>query len=206
MRVRLPVTVVVIGLASVYAPATGGALCRADSYAYIERWASGTLTTGDPFESWRIHVVIPDGDDWTGSAIDGWLTGGPTWYYDPVAGLMPCPDLFEIYPDAEFATYFTTPFLHPNSDVGGSIITSADGVFEPTFLHLGAWAADALAGSGDYVLFQGTVLNPIPDIYGSIEFAYGTLLEPPHYYTFVIPEPASGVLLALCAWSLLRRR
>jgi hypothetical protein len=157
----------------------GSALCRGDSFAYI---------------------------DWIGSGIDAWLTGGPTWYYDPVAGLIPWPDIFEIYPDAEFATYFTTPFLHPNSDVGGSIIMTGDGVFEPTFLHLGVWAGDALAGSGDYVLFQGTVLDPIPGSYGTIEFVYDTLLEPAHYCTFVIPEPASGVLLALGAWSLLRRR
>jgi hypothetical protein len=206
MRAGLPITVAVIGAVSVYAPATGGGLCRADSFAYIERWAGGTLTTGDPFESWRIHVVVADGDDWTGAAIDGWLTAGPTWYDDPMAELMPRPDLFETYPDAEFATYFTTPFLHPNSDVGGNIITSADGVFEQAFLHLGAWAGDALAGSGDYVLFQGTVLNPVPEIYGSIQFAYGTLLEPEHYYTFVIPEPATGVLLVLVACCLPRRR
>ena len=57
-------------------PAT--ALCRADSFAYIERWASGPLTTNVTFESWRIHVVVPDGDDWLASGIDGWTTGGPT--------------------------------------------------------------------------------------------------------------------------------
>jgi len=184
---------------------SAAALCRADSFAYIDLWATGTLTTGEDFESWRIHVVVPDGDDWVGSAIDGWLTSGPTWYYDPAAGFIARPDLFDVYPDAEFGTYFTVPEFYPNSDLWGGFGMSADGVFEPTYLHLGAWGG-ALVGSGDYVVFQGTVVNPIPDIYGTIEFAYDTLLEPPQYYTFVIPEPATGALLALCACCLLRRR
>lgn len=54
------------------APATG-ALCHADPFVCVERWASGTLTTGEEFESWRIHVVVPDGQSWGRSQIDGRL-------------------------------------------------------------------------------------------------------------------------------------
>jgi hypothetical protein len=184
----------------------GSALCRADSFAYIDLWASGTLTTGEPFESWRIHVVIPDGDDWIGSGIDGWLTGGSTWCYDPEAELMPRPDLFELYPDAEFSTYFTTAHSYPNSDGVYEMWTTADGVFEATFLHQGAWGDYTFDTDGDYVVFQGTVLNPVPETYGSIQFVYDTVLEDPYCCTFVIPEPATGVLLALSACCLARRR
>jgi hypothetical protein len=181
-------------------------LCRADSFAYIERWATGTLTTGEPFESWRIHVVVPDGDDWVVSSIDGWLTGGPTWYYDPEGFPIPRPDLFGTYPDLEFVTYFTTPHLYPNSDLLGGMGMTADGVLEPTFLHLGGWFDRTFDTDGDYVVWQGTVLNPIAEAYGSIEFAYGTELDPLRSYTFVIPEPGSALLLALGAALLLRRR
>ena len=60
---------------------------------------------------------------------------------------------------------------------------------------------------GDYVVWQGTVLNPIPADYAYIQFDYVTWLEQySHWQTFVIPEPASAVLLALGAGVLLRRR
>jgi hypothetical protein len=193
-------------LIAVMGTLAASAACHGDSLAYIERWATGTLTTGEPFESWRIHVVVPDGDDWLASGIDGWLWDGPTWYYNYDAGLIPDPDVFHIYPDAEFATYFTTPRNYPNSDVGGAMGLTADGVHEPTFLHLSAWWDDTFDTNGDYVVWQGTVLNPIPEVYGSIQFVYQTWLEPPQWHTFVIPEPASAALLALGAGTLLRRR
>jgi hypothetical protein len=194
-------------LTAVVVGTLGSALCPADSFAYIERWASGTLTTGEPFESWRVHVVVPDGDDWIASGIDGWLTGGPTWYYDPVGSVIPRPDLFDTYPDAEFATYFTSPHFYPNSNLWGGVSMTMDGVYEPTFIHLGGWCDDTFDTNGDYVVWQGTVLNPIPEIHGSIEFVYVTWLDQyVHWYTFVIPEPATAVLLALGAAISLRRR
>jgi hypothetical protein len=183
-----------------------GVAVRADSFAYIERWATGTLTTGEPFESWRIHVVVPDGDDWVTSSIDGWLTGGPTWYYNFEAGLVPNPHFFTV-PDGEFGTYWTSPHDYPNSDDWGNVYKTMDGVYEPTFVHLGGWWDYTSDTDGDYVVWQGTVLNPNPQAYGSVEFAYGTELEPPaHWYTFEIPEPATAVPLALGAALLLRRR
>ena len=170
----------------------------------IERWATGTLTTGDPFESWRIHVVVPEGDDWIASELQGWLTGGPTWYRNLDAGRIPDPNLFSIYPDAEFSTYSTSPHLYPNSDLLGELY-EVPAVFEPTHIFLG-WADGYFDTDGDYVVFQGTVINPVTDIYGSIEFAYNTLLDPVQYYTFVIPEPSCGALLALGVCCLARRR
>jgi hypothetical protein len=203
MRAAFPVMTVVIMVAGAW---PGGALCHADSFAYIERWATGTLTTGEPFESWRIHVVVPDGDDWIVSGIDGWLWGGPTWYYNYDAGMVPNPNFFTV-PDGELGTYWTSPHSYPNSDLFYGISISADGVLEPTFVHLGGWFDQTFDTSGDYVVWQGTVLNPIPDIHGSVEFGYTTWLEPyPHWSTFVIPEPATGVLLALGACAFLLRR
>lgn len=186
--------------------AASAALGRAEPYAYIERWATGTLTTGEEFESWRIHVVVPDGDDWVASSIDGWLTGGPTWYEDPT-GVTPRPDLFPEYPDAEFATYWTTPHLYPNSDLVDGVGMTADLVLEPTYLDLGGWFDTTFDTDGDYVVWQGTVLNPVADTYGTIEFAYATHPEPfVEYLTFLIPEPGSGLLLLAPGACLLRRR
>ena len=185
----------------------GGALCRADTFAYIERWASGTLTTAEPFESWRIHVVVPDGDYWKASELEGWLSGGPTWYYNWDAGFIPDPNLFPTYPDTEFTTYCTAPDLYPNSDlIDGEFLW--DGYGDETW-NCFFWVGGSPDTDGDRVVFQATVLNPIPDHYGTIEFNYVTDLEPfGHPYTFLIPEPASGVLLALVAlgaWSVKRK-
>jgi hypothetical protein len=199
----LSVLVVAVSVASAW---RGSALCRADSFAYIERWATGTLTTGEEFESWRIHVVVPDGDDWVVSGIDGWLWDGPTWYYNHAAGVIPNPSFFTV-PDGEFGTYWTSPHFYPNSDLWGGLSGTMDLVLEPTFVHLGGWFDQTFDTNGDYVVWQGTVLNPTPEVYGSIEFGYATVLEAyPHWHTFVIPEPATAVLLALGAWALLRRR
>ncbi|MFQ5807495.1 MAG: hypothetical protein ACE5I3_13690, partial [Phycisphaerae bacterium] len=45
----------------------------------------------------------------------------------------------------------------------------------------------------------GRVLDPIPDIYGSIEFWYGTWLEPyEHPTTFVIPERPAATSTGFC--------
>ena len=121
--------------------------------------------------------------------------------------MIPRLDLFGTYPDLEFATYFTTPHFYPNSDLGAAVGMSADGVFQPTFVHLGGWFDDTFDTNGDYVVWQGTVLNPIPEVYGSTEFGYATVLEAyPHWQTFVIPEPATAALLVLGAGTLLRRR
>jgi hypothetical protein len=184
---------------------TASALCRADSFAYIERWATGTLTTGEDFESWRVHVVVPDADDWVLSGIDGWLWSGPTWYYNDDAGVIPNPRFLTV-PDGEVGTYWTSPHSYPNSGLWGGVSCTFDLALEPTFVHLSTWWDETFDTNGDYVVWQGSVLDPIPEVYGSIEFAYGTLLEPePHWYTFVIPEPASALLLALGAGLLLRR-
>jgi hypothetical protein len=179
------------------------ALCRADSFAYIERWASGTLTTGEPFESWRIHVVIPDGDDWQASELTAQLTGGPTWYYNFNAGYIPDPDLFPTYPDAEFTTHLTSPHLYPNSDLEGEIVETPP-IYLPEHIFI-TWADLYFDTDDDYVVFQGTVLNPIGGAYGTLDFHYSTLYDD-EFSTFVIPEPATVTLLALCAYHLLRRR
>jgi hypothetical protein len=199
MKYMKHLTVIVAALAA-------SALCHASSSAYIERWATGTLTTGEPFESWRIHVVVPDGDDWLMSAIDGWLWDGPTWYYNHDAGVIPNPSFFTV-PDGEFATYWTSPHSYPNSDLLYGVSWTMDLMLEPTFVHLGGWWDDTFDTNGDYVVWQGTVLNPIPDIYGSIQFVYVTWLEQySHWQTFVMPEPATAALLALGACALVRRR
>lgn len=181
-------------------------VCRADTFAYIECWASGTLTTGEAFESWRIHVVIPEEDDWRGSEADAWLAGGPTWYYNWDAGFVPeDPDVFLSFPDAEFATFVTSPHLYPNSTNEGELVR-AEALHDPTHLFEG-WVDLYIDPPGDYVVFQGTVLNPVAGPYGTIDFWYGTALEPDaHAYTFVIPEPTTGALLALGACTLLRRQ
>ncbi len=203
MRAAFSTMAVALSVASVW---RGNLPCHADSFAYIERWATGTLTTGEPFESWRIHVVVPDGDDWIVSGIDGWLTGGPTWYYNHDAGAIPNPRFFTV-PDGEFGTYWTSPHSYPNSDLFYGIGCTLDLALEPTFVHLGGWWDQTFDTNGDYVVWQGTVLNPIPEIYGSIEFSYRTWLELyDHYVTFVIPEPTTAALLALGTLPLLRRR
>jgi len=192
-------------LTAVMVVLTGSALGRAESGAYIERWASGTLTTGEDFESWRIHVVVPDGDDWGTSAIDGWLTGGATWYLEWPVGGPPDPVLFPTHPDSEFAYYYTSPHLYPNSEELGSVTITADGRHEPTYVHLGGWSDYTFDTNGDYVVWQGTVLDPAPDVYGRIEFDYVTR-QSWAAYTFLIPEPATLGLLALGACVLRRRR
>jgi hypothetical protein len=183
-------------------------LCHADDYyAYIERWATGTLTSGEPFDSWRIHVVIPEGDDWRASEAVAWLGSGPTWYYNWDAGFVPGdPELFLSFPDAEFATLITSPRLYPNSMTEGQLITQEVVAHEPT-LFWALWADLYVDPSADYVVWQGTVVNPITAAYGTIDFYYTTALElDPQYFTFVIPEPASSLLLVLGACTLLRRR
>ena len=153
--------------------------------------------------------MIPDGDDWRASGIDAWLTGGPTWYYNwEAGGHPPDPDLFDTYPDAEFATYYTSPHFYPNSPLADSdLIFTPDGVYDPTYLHVSSWGDHYDDGAGDYVVWQGTVANPIAGAYGSIEFFHTTALQlDPHYYTFVIPEPATSMLLVLGACTLLRRQ
>ena len=84
---------------------------------------------------------------------------------------------------------------------------TADGVLEPTYVHLGGWFDLTFDTDGDFVVWQGTILNPIPDVYARIEFGYGTHLEPyVHDRTFLIPEPATLGLLLLCMHPLARRR
>ena len=203
MRCSRPCTIVLL---LVLAAASAGA----QPSAYIERWATGTLTTGERFESWRIRVVAPEGDEWVSSGIDGWLTGGATWYFRYAGGAPagpPDPDLFASDPDLEFAYYYTSPELYPNTDVIDSPYMTADGIKEPTFVHLSGWWDMTWSPAGDYVVWQGTVLNPPPGAYGTIEFSYAMQSGTQEELTFVIPEPASAVLLlALAAAGSLPRR
>jgi len=100
------------------------------------------------------------------------------------------------------------PTLHPLADALRAVYRAGedDETMEPLVLVDATGRPVGRVRDGDYVVFQGTVLNPIAGHYGTIHFSYFTLLPPyGHYYAFVMPEPASGILLALGLWSLKRR-
>jgi hypothetical protein len=170
--------------------------------------------------SYDLMVEITGEDAWTaaGGLVLGapwaWLDGGVFFQHPYVPGppgpppIQPDPDLFWLYPDLRYDTFYTTHLGWPNTEDQGVEPGFAYGPADTeTELIAGwFWTPDGNFYPGDFTIARLTV---IPDgegwwLEGAVQVC--SIESPLEPFYFGVAEPGSVVLLALAGAVLLRRR
>jgi hypothetical protein len=198
------------------------AAANATITASFSEWASGTLTTGAAYTSYRIYVQLSDTppdephgwtagpDDWTASGLDLDLSlGGGVFYQDALGANPPNPDVFPSFPDAEYDSYYTSPGDYPNTTYSGAVVGIASTADTPTQLDTDwfdtATVENPPGHTAQFVIAQFTILGE-HDLLGIGSDVYAARNSGGVLFTLIIPEPGSLALLGLVGLALFRPR
>src|SRR5574337_590998 len=122
--------------------------------------------SGLEYANFRLVMHVSGDDDFLVAEVEMFLDPGVHFYYNPLgADNPPNPALFDLEPDVEYDTYFTTGADYPNRPYRGGVVQSAGTpTLESNYIFF-TWFDTEDTGDGDFYVASVTFVQDVPGVW-----------------------------------------